>query len=226
MRHVIEKLLVGATVIAFSGGYAHANEFSARLNGFEELGAINAETGAILSDGKGTLTLQLDKKNSTITYSLTYSNVGTTPPGTGTVTQAHIHFGKEHVAGGVMVFLCRNVAGPAGVPACPDNTGTVTQAHIHFGKEHVAGGVMVFLCRNVAGPAGVPACPDNSGTVTGTITAASVIAIPSQNVSAGDFDALEDALTSNTAYVNVHTTAHPAGEIRGQIHREEDQDQQ
>ena len=184
MRHVIEKLLVGATVIAFSGGYAQANEFSARLNGFEELGAINAETGAILSDGKGTLKLELDKQNSTITYTLTYSNVGTTPPG----------------------------------------TGPVTQAHIHFGKEHVAGGVMVFLCRNVAGPEGVPACPDNSGTVTGTITAASVIAIPSQNVSAGDFDALEDALTSNTAYVNVHTTAHPAGEIRGQIHPEEDED--
>ena len=34
-----------------------------------------------------------------------------------------------------------------------------------------------------------------------------------------DFDALADALTSNTAYANIHTTALPAGEIRGQIRR-------
>jgi hypothetical protein len=186
MRHVIEKLLVGATVIAFSGGYAHALEFSARLNGFKELGAINMETGAILSDGKGTLNLTLDEAAGTVKYTLTYSNVGTTKPG----------------------------------------TGTVTQAHIHFGKEHNAGGVMVFLCTNMGGPAGTPACPPNSGTVTGTISAANVQAITTQNVSAGDFGALVDALTSNTAYVNVHTTAFPAGEIRGQIHPGEDDDGQ
>jgi hypothetical protein len=42
------------------------------------------------------------------------------------------------------------------------------------------------------GPAGsaTPACPANSGTVTGTITSASVVAIATQNVKAGDFDAL------------------------------------
>ena len=50
--------------------------------------------------------------------------------------------------------------------------------------------------------------------------------ITGQNVVAGDFDALEDALESNTAYANVHTiplpgaanTAYPGGEIRGQVH--------
>jgi hypothetical protein len=36
-----------------------------------------------------------------------------------------------------------------------------------------------------------------------------------------DFDALEDALTSNTAYGNIHTTKFPAGEIRGEIRRAE-----
>jgi len=42
----------------------------------------------------------------------------------------------------------------------------------------------------------------------------------------GAFDALVDALESNTAYANIHTTsgttpenAFPGGEIRGQIHR-------
>jgi len=58
----------------------------------------------------------------------------------------------------------------------------------------------------------------NSGTVTGTWTTADVVAIVGQNVQAGDFDALTDALLSNTAYANTHTTALGAGEIRGQIH--------
>jgi hypothetical protein len=175
----IEGLLLAATVVAFSVGHAQAQDFSARLTGFQELGgAQNDETGAILSSGRGTLDLTLDTSASTITYTLTYSNVGMTPPGTGTVTQAHIHFGKEHVAGGIMVFLCTNMQN---------------------------------------GPAGTPACPENGGTVSGTITADHVLGIDKQNVSAGDFSALVRALTSHTAYGNVHTTAFPAGEIRGQI---------
>jgi len=181
---LIEAVLVAALVV-FSAGYAHAEEFSARLNGFQELGAQNAETGAILSNGSGTLRLSLDKDAGTATFTLTFSGVGTTPLKTGTVTQAHIHFGKVHSAGGVMVFFCTNLAN---------------------------------------GPAGTQACPLNSGTVTGIFTSASVVAIAGQNVNAGDFDALVDALDSNTAYANIHTTALPAGEIRGQIRRDE-QDQ-
>jgi len=124
---LIRAALVVATVVAFSAAYAQAQQFSAHLNGFEELGAQNAETGAILSSGQGTLKLTLNKNAGLITYTLTYSNVGTTGPGTGTVTQAHIHFGKEHVAGGIIVFLCTNLGnGPTGTPACPANTGTVT----------------------------------------------------------------------------------------------------
>jgi hypothetical protein len=58
--------------------------------------------------------------------------------------------------------------------------------------------------------------------VNGTITAASIVAPPGQNMTAGDFDALTDALNSNTAYANVHTTKFPGGEIRGQIHKSEE----
>lgn len=93
---------------------------------------------------------------------------------------------------------------------------------IHFGKDHVAGGIMVFFCSNLGnGPAGTPLCPDDTGgsvTVTGTLTATDVVGPTTQNVSAGDFDAIVAALSSNTAYGNIHTKKFPSGEIRGQIH--------
>jgi hypothetical protein len=95
----------------------------------------------------------------------------------------------------------------------------VTQAHIHFGKRHVGGGIIVFFCSNLGnGPAGTQACPA-SGTVTGTITAADVVGPTAQGVAAGNFNALVEALDNHTAYGNIHTTAFPAGEIRGQIRR-------
>jgi CHRD domain len=180
-RDKLIKAVLLATLIVFAASYAYAEEFVTRLNGFEELGGLNAQTGAIRSNATGTLQLNLDKQGGTATFTLTYSNVGTTAPLTGTVTQAHIHFGKRRDSGGVMVFFCTNLGN---------------------------------------GPVGTPACPANSGTVSGTLTAASVVAIAGQNVKAGDFDALVDALESNTAYANIHTTVLGAGEIRGQIHRD------
>jgi hypothetical protein len=192
---LLEASLVAA-VVTLAASYGYATEFSARLNGFNELGALNAQTGAVLSDGTGTASLQLNQKAGTIDYTLSYSKVGTTPPKTGTVSQAHIHFGKSRDSGGVLVFFCTN------------------------------------LTFSGTGPA-PPACPKNSGTLSSSWTKANVQAIAGQNVVAGDFDALVDALTSNTTYANVHTTsgttpetAFPAGEIRGQIHSEDKQDQE
>jgi len=177
-------------VVAFSAASASAQEFSARLDGFQELGALNGQTGAVLSNGSGTLTLNLNENAKTASWTLKYSDVGTTLPQTGMVSQAHIHFGKSRDSGGVMVFFCSNLG---------------------------------------TGPAGTQTCPANTGTVTGSFTPASVVAIGGQNVKAGDFNALVEALTSDTAYANIHTvplqgatnTAFPAGEIRGQIHRGE-----
>jgi hypothetical protein len=53
--------------------------------------------------------------------------------------------------------------------------------------------------------------------VTGAINPASILAVPGQNIAAGDFNALLSALDSNTTYVNVHTNNFKAGEIRGQV---------
>jgi len=101
---LLEASLVAA-VVSFAASYGYAAEFSARLNGFNELGALNAQTGAVLSDGTGTVSLHLNQKAGSIDYTLTYSNVGTTPPKTGTVSQAHIHFGKSRDSGGSLCLL-------------------------------------------------------------------------------------------------------------------------
>jgi hypothetical protein len=174
MKGKLTRMFLASSIVAVSGSLVYAQDFSARLNGFEEIGGLGAgETGAVLSDGKGTLSLDVEKNQ--ITYKLTYS-------GLTDAQQAHIHFGKLHVAGGIMAWLCQSAAKPS----------------------------------PIAGP---PTCPATGGTVTGTLTAASVLALTGQNVTAGDFDAITDALNANTAYVNVHTAKFPAGEIRGQVRR-------
>jgi hypothetical protein len=175
-RAILTGLLVavaGAAAPAMSR--SGTEEFRSVLSGFNEVGALNAETGAILSEGTGTLELKLDRSSQTLTFTLKYQNL----------------------------------------------SAAVTQAHIHFGKVHTPGGVMVFFCSNLpTAPAGTQPCPANGGTVTGTLTAANLLAVAGQNVPAGNFDAIADALVNDTAYVNVHTTNFPAGEIRGQIGRD------
>jgi hypothetical protein len=101
-------------------------------------------------------------------------------------------------------------------------TTNILFAHIHLGRPALNGSIMVFLCTNGTPPANVPAppaCPQNGGTVTGTLTGANVLAStnPPQGVAAGEFDEFVDALRAEAAYVNVHTGAFGAGEIRGQV---------
>jgi CHRD domain len=178
--------LIGTAALCAAGiaANASAQTYSARLSGFHEVifnGTATPPTlvGAIHSYGEGALVLELDEAAKRLYFNLTYQNVGTTPPGTGTVTQAHIHFGQKHTPGGIMVFFCTNLTPPPGpMPK---------------------------------------ACPPNEGTVRGIITPGHVQGLANQNIAAGDFDALVDALRTKTAYANIHTTAFPAGEIRGQI---------
>jgi hypothetical protein len=175
-RQIVAAALLAAGFALPAAADHSIEEFHANFSGFNEIGGLGAgETGAIVSEGTAHLSLKLDKVNQTIGFQLTYSGL----------------------------------------------SAPVVQAHIHLGKVHVAGGVMVFFCSNNNVP-GVQPCPAAGGTVTGTITSANVLAIVGQHVSAGDFDALTDALNSNTAYANIHTTAFPAGEIRGEIRRGDD----
>jgi len=89
----------------------------------------------------------------------------------------------------------------------------VLVAHIHLGAPATTGGVTVFFC----GGGGRPPCPSPSGTVTGTFTAANVGAVPAQGLAAGDLPKLLEAIRAGATYANMHTRAHPGGEIRGQI---------
>ena len=60
--------------------------------------------------------------------------------------------------------------------------------------------------------------------MTGTVTATGVVGPTAQNIAAGDFGAVVDALASDTAYGNIHTKQFPAGEIRGQVHADNNHD--
>lgn len=102
-----------------------------------------------------------------------------------------------------------------------DLEGTVQQAHIHVGNHSQSGGISAFLCSNLGnGPAGTPACPP-SGKVSGTIRAADVIGPAAQGVAPGELDELVEAVRAGAAYVNVHSTLYPGGEIRTQIGQRE-----
>jgi hypothetical protein len=92
------------------------------------------------------------------------------------------------------------------------NVENVTQAHIHLGPAGGTGGIVAWLY-----PAAPPAqlIPGRSqGTLgEGEITAASLVG----TLAGSPLSALLDAMRSGGAYVNVHTTQFPPGEIRGQI---------
>ena len=99
--------------------------------------------------------------------------------------------------------------------------GEVRQAHIHIGQKGVNGGVSVFLCQTAANPdpTGLaPLCPA-SGEVTGLLLPASVIGPSGQGITPGEFAELVAAIRKGVAYVNVHSSLFPAGEIRGQLDR-------
>ncbi|MFI5096574.1 MAG: CHRD domain-containing protein [Candidatus Acidiferrales bacterium] len=117
MKKILLLLLL---VLAFSISTVAGDDvitLTAELRGANEVPAINSNAtasfkAAIHQDGS-------------ITFTETFQNL------TSNAIFSHIHFGKDHVAGGVMIFLC----GGGGQPACPAATsgtfsGSITPANV------------------------------------------------------------------------------------------------
>jgi hypothetical protein len=91
------------------------------------------------------------------------------------------------------------------------NIENITMAHIHLAATPGGnGGIVVWLYPSGPPPSLIP------GRFQGLLASGSFGAANLTGALAGQsLDALVAALADGRAYVNVHTTAHPAGEIRG-----------
>ena len=106
-------------LVLAAGSYAVAGSNTAfrgsPMIGYEE----NPDVSTVAT---GDFRLNVSADGTTLFYQLTYAGLE------GTVQQAHIHFGKPAINGGVSVFLCANGAFRTGqradLPECPQ-AGTV-----------------------------------------------------------------------------------------------------
>lgn len=129
MRNLRVKLAAVVAVLGVGavGAVAVADDrtsFAGFLKGYEEVPAVS--TGA-----SGTFHAAINPAENAIAWRLTYT------PLEGNVQQAHIHFGQESVTGGIVTWLCSNLASPptpAGTQACSDGptklSGTITAAEV------------------------------------------------------------------------------------------------
>jgi len=96
--------------------------------------------------------------------------------------------------------------------------GVAQSANLYLGSTGTTGGVIAPICG-----APKPACPTAAdGQVTTTLSASDVVAIPSQGLTAGDLASVIQAIANGAVGVNVVTTKFPNGEIRGQLERGQD----
>ncbi|MDA8085065.1 MAG: CHRD domain-containing protein [Nitrospiraceae bacterium] len=84
----------------------------------------------------------------------------------------------------------------------------VTSAHIHLGKPGESGPAVVVLFSG----------PEKKGAFTGTLAHGRIVSSdlvgPLEGKTVAD---LMHEIVEGNAYVNVHTVAHPGGEVRGQL---------
>lgn len=97
----------------------------------------------------------------------------------------------------------------------------VTQSHIHVGQPAVNGSIVIFLCpdRGQSGSdrAGTAVPARGNGVGDDNAGQCHRRRDQTQQLEAKDLVAVITAIHVGDGYANVHTTASPGGEIRGQI---------
>ncbi len=91
--------------------------FNTNLSGYQET------PSTINSAASGDFKLRISRDETSINYELSYKDLPSA------ITQAHIHFGRPALSGGVVLFLCTTLTPPAGVPTpptCPASPATVS----------------------------------------------------------------------------------------------------
>jgi len=119
MRRIVA--LTVAVVAAHAMGVAADSN---RRTLHARLAAAN-EVPVVVSPARGEFRADIDNSSGVpvISYELSYEGLE------GDVLQAHIHAGQAGVNGGIMIWLCSNLASPptpAGVQACPPAPATIT----------------------------------------------------------------------------------------------------
>jgi hypothetical protein len=140
---------------------------------------------------------------------------GATLPVTGLVSASvgEAHFRVSHDGNSLRYTLKVSV-----LPGTP-----IFMAHIHLGPKGQNGPIILWLFGdNSNSPIGPLVRDDGpfTGEILGVLTAADLFPQPSLGLNTFS-DAIKNIMAGN-AYVNVHTVAHPPGEIRGQIHDDQD----
>ncbi len=123
-------VILGLAVVSASGDRGKRRRFEADLKGINEVGT---GIGAVSTTASGSFRATLSEDGTTISYRLRYTGLE------GDITQAHIHVGQFHTAGGISVWLCKTDALPGPTPdltpLCPgaragDVEGTLTEANV------------------------------------------------------------------------------------------------
>lgn len=87
--------------------------------------------------------------------------------------------------------------------------GTTTAGHFHVGPKGVGGPVVLNFPSSIAGRTG-------DFSMTFRLNDANFVARPAQGINT--IDDMIQAMVAGNAYANVHSSANPGGEIRGQLH--------
>jgi len=118
----IASALAGILSLGMLNTPALGEPHHATLVGFQEVPAV-------VTEGTGHFKMTIAPDDASFDFELSYEGIEG-----GSVTQAHIHVGQRTANGGIVVWLCSNLASPPTppsppgtlIPACPTPGGTVT----------------------------------------------------------------------------------------------------